>query len=421
MRVWNRIGVLASIAWLSAGMFAAEFKGTVTNATTKKPAAGDEVVVMSLAGGMEEVGHGNTDAQGRFTVSVPAGDAPHLVRVVHQGVNYHASAPPGATSVDVTVYDSAKQVENIIGEGRVVRVLNAGSQGIEISEMYILRNESQPPRTRMGEQTLQVPVPEGAQVEEGMAAGPSGMPTNTTVKPSGTKNVYAFNYPIRPGRTQLQITYKLPYKGARDFTFATDLPLAEFGIMLPKGMRFTSADETFRPAAEEGGMNVFVAKSLPAGKQMKVSVAGEGTAPSGGQEANSASSAPQPGPGGGLGAPTDAPDPLSSARWYIIAAMALVLVGGAGWLLRRSAATRAQSATSSDSPSNAAPAMFSRASPAGRSPGSNVLDAIKDELFQLETERLEGKISQQDYETAKRGLEALLRRQMKKPDDPQRT
>jgi hypothetical protein len=418
LRVCNRIGVLASIVWLSAGMFAAEIKGTVTNATTKKPSAGDEVVVMSLAGGMEEVGHGNTDAQGRFTVSVPEGNAPHLVRVVHQGVNYHASAPPGTTSVDVTVYDSANKVENMIGEGRVLRVLNAGAQGIEISEMYILRNESQPPRTRMGEQTLEVPVPEGAQVEEGMAAGPSGMPTNTTVKPSGKKNVYAFNYPIRPGRTQLQITYKLPYKGARDFTFATDMPLAEFGIMLPKGMRFTSTDETFRPAAEEGGMNVFVAKSLPAGKQMKVSIAGEGAAPSGGQEASAASNPPQ-GPGGGLGAPSGAPDPLSSARWYIIAAMALGLVGGAVWLLRRSWATRAQPPTGGDSPGESAIATPSRTTRAGRSPGSNVLDAIKDELFQLETDRLEGKVSQQDYEAAKRGLDALLRRQMKKPD-PQR-
>jgi hypothetical protein len=322
--------------------------------------------------------------------------------------------------VDVTVYDSAKQVENIIGEARVLRVLNAGAQGIEISEMHILRNESQPPRTRMGEQTLEVPVPEGAQVEEGMAAGPSGMPTNTTVKPSGKKNVYAFNYPIRPGRTQLQITYKLPYKGARDFTFATDMPLAEFGIMLPKGMRFTSADETFQSATEEGGMNVFVAKSLPAGKQMKVSIAGEGTAPSGGQEASAATNPPQQGPGGGLGAPINAPDPLGSARWYIIAAMALGLVGGAVWLLRRSGATRAQTATDSDPPGPAATATLSRAMPAGRSPGSGVLDAIKDELFQLETDRLEGKVSQQDYEAAKRGLEALLRRQMKKPDDPQR-
>jgi hypothetical protein len=90
------------------------------------------------------------------------------------------------------------------------------------------------------------------------------------------------------------------------------------------------------------------------------------------------------------------------------------------WLLRRSGATRAQLAAGSDSPGKTAIPSLLRATRASRSPGSDVLDAIKDEMFQLETERLEGKISQQDYEAAKRGLEALLRRQMKKPDDPQR-
>jgi hypothetical protein len=403
-------------------MFAADIKGTVTNATTKKPAAGDEVVVMSLAGGMEEVGHGKTDAQGNFSITVPPGDAPHLVRVVHQGVNYHASAPPGTTSANVTVYDAAKQVENIIGEGRVLRVLNAGKQGIEISEMYILRNESQPPRTKMGEQTLEFSVPEGAQVEEGMAAGPSGMPTNSNVTPAGKKNRYAFSYPIRPGRTQLQVTYKLPYSGTRDLNFATEMPLAEFGIMLPKGMRFTSADETFQPAAEEGGMTVYVAKSLPSGKQMKVSLAGEGVAPSNTQQAGGASSTSPPAePGGGLGTPNDAPDSLGSARWYIIAAMALALVGGTVWLLRQSRLGRGKNGIHGISESKAAPAP-SRAAKARTNPQSGgVLDAIKDELFQLESDRLQGTISQQDYEAAKRGLESLLRRHMNQPGGNERT
>jgi hypothetical protein len=415
VRVWNRIGVLAFAALFSAAMFAAEIKGTVTNATTKKPAAGDEVVIMSLAGGMEEVGHGKADAQGKFSITVPPGDAPHLVRVVHQGVNYHASAPPGTTSAEVTVYDAAKQVENIIGEGRVIRVLNAGKQGIEISEMYILRNESQPPRTKMGEQTLEFSVPEGAQVEEGMAAGPSGMPTNTNVAPAGKKDRYAFSYPIRPGRTQLQVTYKLPYNGTRDFAFATEMPLAEFGIMLPKSMRFTSADETFQPAAEEGGMNVFVAKSLPSGKQVKVSMAGEGVAPNNPQEAGGAGTNPPPGPGGGLGAPNGNPDPLSGARWYIIAAMALALVGGTVWLLRRSRIGRSENEIDGSSEPKAAPAP-SRAAKAKTNPQpGGMLDAIKDELFQLESDRLQGTVSQEEYEDAKRGLESLLRRHMKKP------
>ncbi len=42
-----------------------------------------------------------------------------------------------------------------------------------------------------------------------------------------------------------------------------------------------------------------------------------------------------------------------------------------------------------------------------------MLDALKDELFQLETDRLNGKISEKDYEATKAGLDALFRRQMK--------
>ena len=42
----------------------------------------------------------------------------------------------------------------------------------------------------------------------------------------------------------------------------------------------------------------------------------------------------------------------------------------------------------------------------------SMLDALKEELFQLETDRIEGKISQQDYEKSRAGLDTLIRRQM---------
>jgi len=43
-----------------------------------------------------------------------------------------------------------------------------------------------------------------------------------------------------------------------------------------------------------------------------------------------------------------------------------------------------------------------------------MLDVLKDELFQLETDRLNGKISQEDYVKAKAGLDTLFRRQIKR-------
>ena len=48
------------------------------------------------------------------------------------------------------------------------------------------------------------------------------------------------------------------------------------------------------------------------------------------------------------------------------------------------------------------------------SQSGNILDVLKDELFQLESDRVREAISQEEYEEQKAGLGALLRRQMKK-------
>jgi hypothetical protein len=45
---------------------------------------------------------------------------------------------------------------------------------------------------------------------------------------------------------------------------------------------------------------------------------------------------------------------------------------------------------------------------------ADVLDAIKEELFQLERDRVEGGLSLEEYEASKAGLETLMRRHLKR-------
>ncbi len=56
------------------GSFAAaqNITGTVTNGTTGKPAAGDDVTLLSLSQGMQEIGNTKTDAQGHFSFPAPS-------------------------------------------------------------------------------------------------------------------------------------------------------------------------------------------------------------------------------------------------------------------------------------------------------------------------------------------------------------
>jgi hypothetical protein len=87
------VSVLALILLLSSLATAQTLTGIVRNSTTNKPAAGDDVVLLSLGQGMEEAGRTKTDAKGHFTFKLEA-QGPHLVRVIHQEVTYHRMAPP---------------------------------------------------------------------------------------------------------------------------------------------------------------------------------------------------------------------------------------------------------------------------------------------------------------------------------------
>ena len=112
-RVRNIFLTIILLAATSALASAATVSGTVTNGTNGKPAAGDEVVLIKLSSGMEEVGHTKTNAEGKFTFNVQEANSPYLVRAIHQEVTYHVPAPPGTNSVDVTVYDVAPKVEGV--------------------------------------------------------------------------------------------------------------------------------------------------------------------------------------------------------------------------------------------------------------------------------------------------------------------
>ena len=420
MRFTHRIGLALFCFFFSASLFAAQITGAVSNGTTNKPSSGDNVVLLSLSGGMEEVAHTKTDAGGHFSLSSPQEGGEYLVRVEHQGVNYFQRASQGSNVVNVTVYDAAKTVDHLIFDGRVFRFQTMPDGRMEVAETFILRNQSSPPRTKAGTTSFDFDLPAGAQIEEGVAQGPGGMPTSMRPIPVSSKNRYGFAFPLRPGQTRLQVTYNVPYAGTREFAVTPELPLTELGIMLPKTMEFSSSDSQIGHSPDVDGMTVYVAHDLPSGRELKFSVSGQGTVP-GQSEAES----PAQGTSGaaqGVPSSSEPREPSNNSHWYMIGVLVLALVGGGYWLFRMQLGTAPAQSDSTASVPTASKSRNRRSSAAsaGGSPGSdgssraNVLDAIKEELFQLERERVEGKLSQDEYEGSKASLETLLRRHLKK-------
>ena len=413
----------------SGFVMAETLTGTVTNKTTNKPSAGDEVVLIRLAQGMQELTRTKTDAKGHFSLDVPD-PATHLVRVTHDKANYFRPAPPGAESVEIDVYNAAAKVKGITAEADVMRIQSDETgKGLRVVENFFVKNESTPPMTQFSDRPFEFYLPAGAVVEGSAALSPGGMPVQAVPVPLGEPNHYAFVFPVRPGETRFQITYKLPYSGSFTFSPKPVMETDTIAIMMPKSMTFKAgAAAPYSAVTEELTAQTYVARSVKPSQPLEFTVSGSGqlprdsqtaatsggpagTQPGGGAAADAAnaaagsSAATDTRPGGGLGTPIDPEgnnDPWAKYKWWILGVLGLVLAASAGFLLKPGGAATLLPATAISTGAHAT-------APAGPAGGS-LLTALKDELFALETDRLQGKLSEEEFATQKAALEVVLRR-----------
>ena len=424
-----RLLVAAACVFLFCAGFASaqNITGTVTNGTTGKPAGGDEVTLLSLSQGMQEVGSTKTDALGKFSMAAPAEQGvPHMVRVTHGGVSYFPQGGPlmpGMTSAAVTVYDTAKKLDGVSQTVEVDRFQTDGKQ-LQGIALFAIKNASNPPRALDSDKTFEFVLPAGAEIESGMARSPGGQPLNTMPSEAGQKGHYAFTFPLRPGETQFQVSYHVPYSGEASFS---PKPLAEvqhFVVMTPKGMSFTAKDaQRFQSMPDDSGAIVMVATNAKPGEDLSFKITGSGQFQAEGQQAagggdaggGGAMGGGQPAgrdnrPGGGLGAPIDSDDPLHDYRAVILGVFALVLVMGGAFVISKSShqVLTAKAAAVSDVPAVAS--MVGVAPGAKSDRNAMLLDAMKEELFQLELDRQQGKVSAEEYATAKAALDETIKR-----------
>lgn len=410
--------LLVSVIALIASFASAEtLTGVVQNSTTGKPSTGDEVVLLTLSQGMNESGRTKTDARGRFSFDIQDPGAPHLVRVTHQGVNYFPTGgpiAPGSTTTAIQVYDAAKKLDGIVENVHLMR-MQADGGALQVIELISVNNRSTPPRTLMADRTWQVYLPDGAQIDQGIAQSPGGMPVNTAPVPdSAQKGRYYYVFPIRPGETRFQVAYHLPYSGQATLKPRISGKLEHFGVLLPKSMEFSAKTAgVFSPVPDESNQSTLqVATGVTPDKDLSFRISGNGLLPAENEAAGGQQPPPsQPGrdmpgrPGGGLGNPEGTPDPLHQYRWAILGACVALLALGGFWIVTHSHAPANGTAARPEAPA-AAP---SRRAAETASPNM-LLQALKEELFQLELDRQQGRLSAADYATAKAALDKTLQR-----------
>lgn len=390
---------------LCASMFAQSITGVVTNRTNNRPATGDDVVLLKLAQGMQELARTKTDGKGRFTLNVPE-DGLHLVRVTHDKANYFHPVQPGTQSIEVDVYTASDHVEGVTLDADVMRIqTDASGTGLKVVEHFFVKNESTPAKTLFSEHPFELYLPAGAVVEGSAAKAPGGMAVQSGLVPMQDPNHYTLLFPIRPGATEFQVSYKLPYKDSLLFNPRPATAVGNLVVILPQSMTFKPVPSApYVGMPEETGAQTFVARDVQPSQPVGFTLSGAGELPRDSAAGQTSSAAAAPGnsnpdpnldtrPGVGLNTPLDKDATreswVSKYRWWLIAGLFLLMCAGVAIMLSRPVATATRPA----------------AGPVGDS-----LQTLRDEMFTLETDRLEGRVSESEYTQLKAAFDLILRR-----------
>jgi hypothetical protein len=433
IRCLSRTVVAGTLAFaFLASAHAGTVRGTVKNGTTGKPGAGVELTLIQLQGGMQEVAHSKSDAQGQFTFDNPGlGAQPMLVRASYRGINFNQAVPPGSRTVQVDIYEPSKDPQTIDVPSHVV-VFQPNGATLIVGEEYQILNKSQPPLAYFrADGDFNFTLPEKGALQQVSAAGPSGMAV-VQLPIDKKNNHYAIAFAFRPGDNLVRYSYELPYAGnTATVKIPTVYPGGRLLVVAPPSVQITG--EGLTPGGQEQGMNLYGRQDVPAGTLVAVNVSG--TAPaldaSAGADQGSQGRDAQQGGGESAGVSIQAvPGRLDVLKWPIIGGFVCIFVLGAFLLARKpvvavpGAANADQGVPakkSSKSEASTAPAAGSTiGAAAGPSNGAasladvdaaigTSLDALKERLFRLELRHQAGTISESEYAQERAHAEKVLR------------
>jgi hypothetical protein len=404
--------------------------GKVKNGTTGKPAAGVEVILIQLQGGMQPVANSKTDAQGEFTFDNPGlGAQPMLIRAVYHGINFHQPVPPGSSTVVVNIYEPSSDAKTINVPSHVVVFQPNGSKLI-VGEEYQIENKSEPPRAYFrADGNFDFALPEKSQLQQVAASGPTGMPV--VQAPIDKKNNrYSIAYAFRPGQSIVRYSYELPYpENAASVKIFTIYPGGRLIVVAPPTVQVTG--DGLAAGGQEQGMNVYGRDDVPAGTLVAINVSGTAPPPDAGGSAEQGQQGRDAQQGGGEGGGVSiqqVPGRLDSLKWPLIVGFVCLFVLLATQLWRKPVVAYAGPASPEESEAAPKPQKVkavvaptgAAAVPAVPTNGTSSLadvdaaigtslDALKERLFRLELRHQAGTISEQEYAQERARAEKVLR------------
>jgi len=423
-------------AAFSAAAMAGTVAGVVRNGTNNSVVAGAQVLLISLQGGMQVVANTKTDSAGKYHFQDDAiGQGPMLLRAVYKGVNFHQPLPPGTPTADITVFEPTTNPMARAVAQRLV-VLQPNGTSLLVGEEFSIENKVTPPAAYYDEKgDFEFQIPEGAQLSQVSAWGPSGMPVVQGTIDKGP-NHYAIAFAFQPGDNGVRISYEIPY-GSSSASLVLTSPYDSGHMLVAAPPTVQVSSDGFSPAGSEQGYSVYARDTIAAGAKVQIAVSGTAPPPAA-DNASGSGGAPDQTNGRDSGDAASGslqviPPRLDSLRWILIGGFAALFALGLVYLWRRPVlapqSASASVAMPAGNPPARATAPVAHSSPASApaapstaaAPGApesveqaqrdvvQSLDGMKDTLFRLELRRQAGTISEEEYVRERARMEKILR------------
>ncbi|MFY9529729.1 MAG: hypothetical protein WBC04_11595 [Candidatus Acidiferrales bacterium] len=406
-----RFGFVAVCFFLAARMaLAGTLEGTVRNGTTGKAAAGVDVILIQLQGGMQPVATTKADAGGHYRFDRPElSGAPMLVRVPYRGVNYHEPVLPGKTTADVQVFEPTQKADAFRVTTRAI-VLQPSGDRLLVGEEYAVENRTQPPVAFFKQDgTFDFNLPPDGRLGQVSAWSASGMPVVQGTIDKG-KNRDAIAFAFKPGENGVRLSYQLPYPGNQT-TLHTASPYAAQRVLVVAVPSVQVTGAGFAPAGTEQGFSIYARDSVPANTAIDISVSGTAPPPSDNGGAAGGDASQDPSVNSRSQAPGEAatalPARLDSLKWILVAGFGALFALGAVWLWRRPQFAGAAPAAGGVANTPVRKASQAMADVEREARGS--LEELKEQIFRLELRRQAGTISEDDYVRQREQIEKTLR------------
>jgi hypothetical protein len=246
----KRVFSLLSLSAALAFHLTAAIDGTVVNKTSGQAQAGVSITLVKPGqNGMQTIGTTVSDAQGhfRFEKDQPGG-GPQLLQASYKGVNYNKLMTPNipTSGVELDIYEATTSPA-VAQIAEQMLVLEPSENHIGADLTVVIQNQSNTTYTNpsVGDFRFYLPPAAKGQVQV-RAQGPQGMPLPRTAEKTNEPNVYKVEFPLKPGETQIEVSYTLPASAPMRFdgkvTGVKGMPAGPLRLIAPPGVTFAGKD-----------------------------------------------------------------------------------------------------------------------------------------------------------------------------------